>query len=738
MAILKFWNKLRDHWWGQPVVLSLLLVPIAGWLSPRLMLADSKIYLIYLPLAACFSLLMLYDWRAFPGIALAIFIRYANRAGWESAGLMALIYIGCLGVCWWGYRCQTQGRWSLSFTELKLSRYRLLWLVVVPPILFIFGLQIMINLNLLPDELGMLTSHGVYLHALINLQSMLIACLSSMPLFYFILRIIRNPRFVRVLRERIRREMAPTVTKGELSLWFVILTVLLTALSSSAAAATTIQVPEYCLTLLLPVMLYSAMRFGYQFNVIIWAAALLLLFFNYRGYVDSNNLLHSLTMISAMMLAFTLSIFLTSAVHTRQRIDHAKGQLASLNDPVIGLPNLRALKRDLATVPRSTLCFLRVTELDVLSRNYGMQLRILFKQKLAEALSAVLEENEGVYHLPGYDLVIRLNGSDSEAKVVVMQNTLNKFRLIWNGLPIHPPLGISYCSVYSIVEHLNLLLGELSSLAEMSLSSGRPESVQNNHHAVYDEIKRKISLLHWVQHSLDNNGFILMAQPIKGVRGDTYHEITVSMLDDGGNNVPPNEFLPVANEFGMAYQLDMWVLHQTLAFISHHRQTIPSARFAINLSPSSICRPSLAQDIRNALRQHQIEPYQLILEITESHLVLDANYAQNSLKSLKKIGCHIVLDNFGTGYATYKRLKELPVDMLKIDGAFVHDMLTSKLDHQIISSICKVALVQRMSIVAQHVGSAEQRDALKNLGADYMQGDFIGKPLPLAALVPAS
>jgi EAL domain-containing protein (putative c-di-GMP-specific phosphodiesterase class I) len=65
-------------------------------------------------------------------------------------------------------------------------------------------------------------------------------------------------------------------------------------------------------------------------------------------------------------------------------------------------------------------------------------------------------------------------------------------------------------------------------------------------------------------------------------------------------------------------------------------------------------------------------------------------------------------------------------------------MLESKLDHQIIASICKVALVQRMSIVAQNVGSAEQRDALKTLGADYMQGDFIGKPLPLAALVPAS
>ncbi|MFZ1873759.1 MAG: EAL domain-containing protein [Chania sp.] len=735
MGILKFWSKLRDHWWGQPIVLSLLVLPVAGWLSPRLMLPEGKVYLIYLPLAACFSLLMVYDWRALPGIGLAILIRYSDRAGADITVIMTLFYLVCLSICWWGYRCLSQRRWCAGFSELKLGKYRLIWLVMMPSVLFIFGLKLIIGLDLLPDELGMMPGNGINLHTLVNFQAVLIGCLSSMQLFYFVLRIIKNPRFAKVLWGRICRQIAPGVKKGELQLWFAVLSILVFILAYHTADTNFLQVPDYSLTLILPVMLYSAMRFGYQFNGIIWAATLIVLFFNYPGYVQWNNLLHNLTMISSMMLAFTLSILLTSAIHTRQRMDHAKAQSASLKDPVIGLPNLRALKRDLAKTPRSTLCFLRISELDLLSRNYGMQLRIRFKQKLAGTLRTVLEEGEDVYHLPGYDLVLRLNGSNAEAKVATIQSTLEKFRLVWNGLPIHPPLGISYCGVYSEVAHLHLLLGELSSLAEMSLTSGRAENVQNDHHVAQEEIKRKVALLHWVQRSLDNDSFVLMAQPIVGVRGDTYHEILLRMLDDDDSIVPPSEFMPVIHEFGLAYQLDLWVLRHTLEFMEQNREAMPSARFAVNLSPSSLCRPSLCQDVRDALQQYQIEPYQLVLEVTESHLVQDVKYAKSSLQELRQLGCRIALDDFGTGYATYDRLKELHVDTLKIDGSFVRGMLTNKVDYQIISSICKVALMQRLSIVAEYVETAEQRDVLKSLGVDYMQGYFIGKPQLLTSLV---
>ncbi len=168
-----------------------------------------------------------------------------------------------------------------------------------------------------------------------------------------------------------------------------------------------------------------------------------------------------------------------------------------------------------------------------------------------------------------------------------------------------------------------------------------------------------------------------------------------------------------------------------------HRTELPSVRFAINVSPSSLCRPMLCHDVQNLLKQYRIEPYQLTLEVTESHLLQDTDYAGTNLQVLREMGCRIALDDFGTGYASYDRLKILPVDMLKIDGSFVRDMLTNPVDFQVIMSICKVARMKRLVIVAEYVESAEQWAALKGAGVDYMQGYFISEPQPLTALLPA-
>ncbi|MNC47718.1 Cyclic di-GMP phosphodiesterase YfgF [compost metagenome] len=144
----------------------------------------------------------------------------------------------------------------------------------------------------------------------------------------------------------------------------------------------------------------------------------------------------------------------------------------------------------------------------------------------------------------------------------------------------------------------------------------------------------------------------------------------------------------------------------------------------------------LCHDVNSLLEQYQIEPYQLTLEVTESHLLQDTAYAGANLQALREMGCRIALDDFGTGYSSYDRLKMLPVDMLKIDGSFVRDMLTNPVDFQVITSICKVARMKRLAIVAEYVESMEQLVALKGVGVDYMQGYFIGEPQPLLALLP--
>lgn len=731
------WQRLNSHWWGFPLLWGLVLLPIASWISPRILLLDGRTYLIYLPLALCGALLMVYDWRAMPGILIAVAARYIERLGVEIGCLVTLHYLFCLTICWLGYRWHTQRKWSVSFSILGLSRPRMFWLVFLLPVFFMLGLQILIGLGLLPYELGMVSDETFTLRTLLNLQALFLSCLSSMQLFYYLLRILRKPRYLKTLARRIRKEMSPDVTKREFYLWLLALIAMtgLLAYRHPNPEIANIFLSDYSLTLLLPLMVYGAMRMSYQLICIIWSITLLVLLINYQGFVQWDNLVHNLVFISSVLLIFTASLFLLAAVNTKQRYLHDRAQRASRIDPVVGLPNLRELSRVLALYPKSMLCFIRVPDLDVLSRSYGMQLRIQFKQQLAIALRPVLDEQEDVFHLPGYDLVLRLNAENSEQKLESVSRCLNDFRLVWNSLPLHPQTGLSYCMVYPPVKHLHLLLGELSGIAEISLTSGKPESTQSHNSHVQQDIKHKVSMLQRIQKSLDEDSFVLMVQPIQGIRGDCYHEILLRMVDDDGGFIEPNDFLPVVHEFGLAYQLDLWVLNQTMMFMDQQRERLPSVRFAVNLSPLTLCRPYLSQAIQRLLQQYNIEPYQLVLEVTESHLLQDVVYASIMLAELRHLGCRIAIDDFGTGYASYARLKTIQADILKIDGSFVSNMLSSSLDYQIIASFCQIARMKRLAVVAEYVESEEQLAALKSLGVDYMQGYLIGKPRPLTSLI---
>lgn len=731
------WREYSRHWWGLPLLCALVFINLASYFSPIIFLPEGRTYLMYMPLAACVALLMVFDWLAIPGIVVAMLIRYQIRIGSEMALLLTLIYLFSLSISWAGYRWHAGKNWSGSFGLLRLPLPRVLWLVIILSCLYIFILQVVVELGLLPEYLGMITHEFVTVRTLINLQAMMLGILLSGHLWYLIFRILRKPRYLRVLLQMIRSQCAPGIKPLELVLWFALLIAMIALLTMKDFSESVGQIllSDYTLTLLLPVLLFGAMRYGYYFITLVWTFGLLFLFSHYRGFISENGFVHNLVFDSALMLVFTVSLLLLSASSSRQRRLMAKTRSAALLDPIFGLPNLRAFNRDLSHHSRSLLCFIRVSEMDVLSRNYGMQLRIQFKQQLATGLRDCLDDSEKVYHLPGYDFVLRLNADNAIEKLERLQRYVDDFRLIWNGLPLHPNIGLSYCTVFPPVEHLHMLLGELSGIAEVSLTTGKPESNKSDHSQVEKEIKSKVATLHKIQHALDYDRFVLMAQPIAGIRGDRYHEILLRMLDEEGELMSPDKFLPVVHEFGLAYQLDMWVLKHTLMFINDHREKLPSVRFAVNFSPSTFCRPSFSTQFKTLMAEYQVEPFQIVLEVTESHLLHNVKYADFSIRDLRNYGCRIAIDDFGTGYASYDRLKLIQVDILKIDGSFVRNMMTDPLDAFIVQSICQVARMKHLVIVAEFVETEEQREALRALGVDYMQGYLIGKPEPLIALV---
>src|SRR5699024_6282355 len=151
-------------------------------------------------------------------------------------------------------------------------------------------------------------------------------------------------------------------------------------------------------------------------------------------------------------------------------------------------------------------------------------------------------------------------------------------------------------------------------------------------------------MMNRLQQALEHDRFCLMAQPIVGVRGDVYHEILLRMEDDANGRINPDIFLPVAHEFGLSSAIDLWVIEHTLQFMAVNREKIPAQRYAINLSPTSVCRQRLPEEVRHLLTKYQIEAWQLIFEVTESNALTNMEQAQNTLLQLQELGCRIAID----------------------------------------------------------------------------------------------
>jgi EAL domain-containing protein (putative c-di-GMP-specific phosphodiesterase class I)/GGDEF domain-containing protein len=481
------------------------------------------------------------------------------------------------------------------------------------------------------------------------------------------------------------------------------------------------------------------MRFGFLFITTAWTLILTILCSGFQNYLPPymGFQLH-LAIASSCYAVFSITIYLMAVVTTRQRLLHNKARRVAFIDPIVQMPNLRALNRDLSSATCSALAFLRVPELELLGRNYGVQLRIQYKQQLNDYLQPILSTGEQVYNLSGHELAVRLNYDSYHERIEALDHRVKQFRFMWDGMPMQPQVGISYCYIHQPVTHIYFLLGELSTMADLSLSTSMPESLQqhgSNH--VQNAVRNKVAMMNRLQVAIDSGNFVLMAQRIEGIRGDSYYEILLRMKGDneGDNLFLPDDFLPVAHEFGLSSKIDKWVLEATLKFMDKHRDQLPGSRFSINFTPASVGRFQFAGEVRNLLKHYRIEPWQLIFEVTESNSLTNIEQANATLTALQNMGCRIAIDDFGTGYASYARLKDINADILKIDGSFIRNILTSSLDYQIVESICQLARMKKMQLVAEYVENDAVKAAVQSLGIDYIQGYLIGRPLLLEKLL---
>jgi diguanylate cyclase (GGDEF)-like protein/PAS domain S-box-containing protein len=236
-----------------------------------------------------------------------------------------------------------------------------------------------------------------------------------------------------------------------------------------------------------------------------------------------------------------------------------------------------------------------------------------------------------------------------------------------------------------------------------------------------------------IRAALAEDRFVLLGQPIRSLHDDPVErqELLLRMLGEDGELLLPSAFLLAAERSSLIQAIDRWVLRRAADALAAHQAAGRRVSFAVNLSARSMTDPAMADYVRETLAAAGADGCGLVLEITETAAVVNVSRARSFARALQASGCELALDDFGAGFTSFRYLKHLDFDYVKIDGAFVHDLASSHTSRCLVQSLSDMAHNLGKRTIAEHVGDDATEGWLRTHGIDYVQGFHVGRPAPL-------
>jgi len=236
--------------------------------------------------------------------------------------------------------------------------------------------------------------------------------------------------------------------------------------------------------------------------------------------------------------------------------------------------------------------------------------------------------------------------------------------------------------------------------------------------------------------AIERAELVLHYQPIVNQRGSRLAGVEALMRwQHQGRLVSPADFIPIAEASGLIYTMGEWAIHEALRQVRSWRDNgVLINTVAVNIHPGHLERPSLTAAVARALEKYRLESSALELELTETGVMRDVGKAVASLQALKQIGVRLALDDFGTGYSSLAYLTQLPINTLKIDRSFVHQLNGSGQTRAVVRSITALAQALGLSTIAEGVETPEQLDSVRSLGCQEVQGFVYAQPMPATDL----
>ncbi len=408
-------------------------------------------------------------------------------------------------------------------------------------------------------------------------------------------------------------------------------------------------------------------------------------------------------------------------------------------DPITGLPNrirFRELVQEAIVAGQHegrpvALLLLDLDRFKEVNDTLGHDSGDSLLQQVGIRLSSVLHAPDVVARLGGDEFGILLSQLATANDVLDVVNKLHsclEVPFMIDEIPIAVETSIGVATMPEHADKVDTLLQRADIAMYRAKQMGSDYAIFTP--AFNSHSHERLGLMAELRDAIEQDQLLLHFQPKLELKTSRIvgNEALVRWQHPRLGLVPPDKFILAAEQTGLISPLTQWVLIDALTQCqAAHREGIRH-RMSVNLSARSLHDPQLPRMVEEMIKRSGADPGQLMLEVTESAIVLDPKRAEENLIALSQMGIGLSIDDFGTGYTSLSSIKRLPVNEIKIDKSFVTHMLTDKKDAMIVRTVIEFGHNFDLTVVAEGVETEEVLDALANLGCDEVQGYFISKP----------
>ncbi|MDH5649590.1 MAG: EAL domain-containing protein [Gammaproteobacteria bacterium] len=446
------------------------------------------------------------------------------------------------------------------------------------------------------------------------------------------------------------------------------------------------------------------------------------------------------TALVVLWVAVWIALIISTNISRKLKAQSDEIEYQAMHDSLTSLPNRiwlqKVLEKQIRIAKKTgrgiALIMMDLDRFKEINDTLGHDVGDALLQEVGRSLQETLWKSDSIARMGGDEFALLLPIKNESHCHLALDKIIKEMEtaFLLNGIPleINASLGVAVYPTHGDDAKNLIRCAEVAMY--LAKDSGDP-------YIIYDPEKdphslKRLKLTGDLRLASSKNQLLLYYQPKMDMKT---HEITgvealIRWQHPEFGFVPPDEFIPLAEQSGAIKPVTEWVLHTAIDQCTKWNRAGIALSVSVNLSARMLHDIVLPEQVQSILQQHDLPAEKLELEITETAIMMDPEKALLILNKLNSIGIRLAIDDFGTGYTSLSHLKQLPVDDIKVDKSFVMDMLTDNNDAVIVQSIINLAHSMGRTVIAEGVENRKTLTELSHLGCDTIQGYYLSRPLP--------